>query len=98
MSEIFKNKDLISKYKKYFYFIPCYDIINNEIYFFEFYTEKIVTKPKKLTKIKKKQLEIELNQSPNSSQFIISRKKFEKSKRSNENKKTSSKRCFFKRK
>ena len=29
------------------YFIPCYDIIKNEIYFTEFFTEKIISKPKK---------------------------------------------------
>ena len=32
----------------YHYFIPCYDIINNEIYFSEFFTEEIISKPNNL--------------------------------------------------
>ncbi len=30
------------------YFIPCYDIINNEIYFSDFFTEEIISKPPEL--------------------------------------------------
>ena len=64
MSEIIKNKNIIQKEPKYFYFIPCYDIINNEIYFFDFYTEKSVVKPKNLTKNQKKDIELKFSQSP----------------------------------
>jgi len=42
-----KSKEKAPKEVKYFYFIPCYDVINKEIYFFDFYTEKIVSKLKK---------------------------------------------------
>ena len=48
MASFIKNKEILSKDQKYFYFIPCYDVINNEIYFFEFLTERIVTKPKQI--------------------------------------------------
>ena len=96
MSEIFKNKVLISKDIKYFYFIPCYDIINNEIYFFEFYTEKIVTKPKKLTKIKKKQLEIELSQSPTVHNLLSVGKNLKKAKDQMKTKKPRVKGAFSK--
>ena len=37
----FENEINVSKNTKYF--IPCYDIINNEIYFSEFFTEEIIT-------------------------------------------------------
>ena len=46
MSSFIKNKEFLSKDAKQFYFIPCYDVINNEIYFFEFFTEKIITTAK----------------------------------------------------
>ena len=39
--KLFKNKKNAPKDSKFF--IPCYDIINNEIYFSEFFTEEIVT-------------------------------------------------------
>ena len=64
MSEIIKNKNIIPKEPKYYYFIPCYDIINNEIYFFDFFTEKSVVKPKNLTKNQKKEIELKFSQSP----------------------------------
>ena len=38
---LFKNEKYASKNSKYF--IPCYDIINNEIYFSEFFTEEIIS-------------------------------------------------------
>ena len=38
---LFKNGKNFSKDPKYF--IPCYDIINNEIYFTEFFTEEIIS-------------------------------------------------------
>ena len=40
--EIFKNKEKEIEHTKYF--IPCYDVINNEIYFSEFFTEEIISK------------------------------------------------------
>ena len=60
MSSILKNKDILSRENKYFYFIPCYDIINNEIYFSEYFKEKI--KRKKKIIIKKKIEQPEFNQ------------------------------------
>ena len=39
---LFKNGKNLSKEPKYF--IPCYDIINNEIYFTEFFTEETISK------------------------------------------------------
>ena len=52
MSIIIKNKEKIPKeIKNYYYFIPCYNVIKNEIYFFDFFTEKIILKPKKTKKI-----------------------------------------------
>ena len=64
MSSIIKNKDkdILPKDNKYYYFIPCYDIINNEIYFFEFYTEKIIRKKKKVIKKKKEEEIPDFNQ------------------------------------
>ena len=41
----FKNKKNALKDTKYF--IPCYDIIKNEIYFSEFFTEEIISKTEK---------------------------------------------------
>ena len=38
---LFKNAKNASKNPKYF--IPCYDIINNEIYFSDFFTEEIIS-------------------------------------------------------
>jgi len=60
MSSILKNKDILYRDNKYFYFIPCYDIINNEIYFSEYFTEKIIRKKKII--IKKKIEQPEFNQ------------------------------------
>ena len=60
MSTIIKNKEKIPKEIKKYYFIPCYNVIKNEIYFFEFFTEKIIVKPKKAKK--KVENEIVLNQ------------------------------------
>ena len=44
-SEIKLKKNNLSE-DKFLYFIPCYDIISNEIFFSEFNTEKIISKPK----------------------------------------------------
>ena len=52
MSSNIKNKQKKISREKDSYFIPCYDIINNEIFFSEFFTEKIITKPKKKNKDK----------------------------------------------
>ena len=41
--EMFKKKKPEIKYTKYY--IPCYDVIKKEIYFAEFFTEEIITKP-----------------------------------------------------
>ena len=41
------------------YFIPCYDIINNKIYFSDFFTEEIISKPPEL---KQKQKEYFISQ------------------------------------
>ena len=60
MSTIIKNKEKIPKEIKKYYFIPCYNVIKNEIYFFEFFTEKIIVKPKKAKK--KVEKELVLNQ------------------------------------
>ena len=49
------KKNLIKE--KYLYYIPCYDIINNEIFFSEYFTEKIITKQKKIKKVKNKRKE-----------------------------------------
>ena len=38
---LFKNEKNMQNNSKYF--IPCYDIINNEIYFSEFFTEEIIS-------------------------------------------------------
>ena len=38
---LFKDGKNLSNNSKYF--IPCYDIINNEIYFTEFFTEEIIS-------------------------------------------------------
>ena len=38
---LFKNEKNVSKEVNYF--IPCYDIINNEIYFCDFFTEEIIS-------------------------------------------------------
>ena len=52
MSSNIKNKQKKISQEKDLYYIPCYDIINNEIFFSEFFTEKIITKPKKKNKDK----------------------------------------------
>ena len=44
--EIFKKQTKDIENKKYF--IPCYDVINNEIYFSEFFTEEIISKSKEI--------------------------------------------------
>ena len=41
--EMFKKKKPKVKYTKYY--IPCYDVVKNEINFTEFFTEEIITKP-----------------------------------------------------
>ena len=41
--EMFKKRKKEIKYTKYF--IPCYDVLINEIYFTEFFTDEIITKP-----------------------------------------------------
>ena len=46
MSSFINNKQKNFKEDKFLYFIPCYDIINNEIFFSEFFTEKIISKTK----------------------------------------------------
>ena len=55
MSSFINNKEKSKESKdiKYYYFIPSYDVLNNEIYFFEFFTEKIVCKAKKNIKNRK---------------------------------------------
>ena len=45
--EIFKNKKKEDDYIKYY--IPCYDVINNEIYFTEFFTEEIISNAVEIT-------------------------------------------------
>ena len=52
MSSNKKNKQKKISQEKYLYYIPCYDIINNEIFFSEFFTEKIITKPKNINQDK----------------------------------------------
>ena len=49
MSSPIKNKEK-QKDEKYYYFIPSYDVLNNEIFFFDFFTEKMVCKVKKSRK------------------------------------------------
>ena len=56
-SPIIKNKKKNIIKEKYLYYIPCYDIINNEIFFSEYFTEKIITKQKKIKKVKNKRKE-----------------------------------------
>ena len=50
MSSNKKNKQKKIIQEKYLYYIPCYDIVNNEIFFSEFFTEKIIKKPKNIDK------------------------------------------------
>ena len=52
MSSNKKNKQKKISQEKYLYYIPCYDIIDNEIFFSEFFTEKIITKPKNINQDK----------------------------------------------
>ena len=54
-SPIIKNKKKNIIKDKYLYYIPCYDIINNEIFFSEYFTEKIITKPKIIKKVTNKE-------------------------------------------
>ena len=78
MSSIIKNKQKKNYEDKYSYFIPCYDIINNEIFFSEFFTEKTITKEKFLKKIPTKEKENELSHIKTS--ISLSAKKTKKSK------------------
>ena len=41
--------------EKFSYYIPCYDVMSNEIFFSEFFTEKIITKPKNLKNSKNRE-------------------------------------------
>ena len=50
--EIFKKKKKEIKNTKFF--IPCFDVINKEIYFTEFFTEEIINKPKEPIKNEEK--------------------------------------------
>ena len=54
-----KQKNFIEE--KYSYYIPCYDVMSNEIFFSEFFTEKIITKPKIKKNPEKKEIKNELN-------------------------------------
>ena len=57
--EIFKKKEKEVEYTKYF--IPCYDVINNEIYFSEFFTEEIISKDTKIPDIREREKSIKNN-------------------------------------
>ena len=77
MSSNKKNNQKKLIEEKYFYFIPCYDIINNEIFFSEFFTEKIIPKPKK----SKNHLEKNKNIFPSQLKNLKRKKSFNKKKK-----------------
>ena len=72
-----KSKEKAPKEVKYYYFIPCYDVINNEIYFFDFYTEKIVSK---LKKERDKEDTLEFNETLTINNLFLISKTFKKNK------------------
>lgn len=72
-----KSKEKVPKEVKYYYFIPCYDVINNEIYFFDFYTEKIVSK---LKKERDKEDTLEFNETLTINNLFLISKTFKKNK------------------